>query len=63
MRLVDHVEQLALVEVRVGDDQLVDLVRLENRTQRVGTPEHGQRHVGLGSGHDAHEVVVDPAAP
>ena len=39
VRLLDDLHQLAVAEVRVGDDQLVDLVRCEHGRHRRGRPE------------------------
>ena len=47
VRLLDHLEQVPLAEVRVGDDQLVDGMLGEHGTQlgdlaEGGEPRHGQ---------------------
>ena len=61
--MLDDVHELAIVVVRVGHDQLVDVVSREHRGQRLEAAECGQAVVvGRSSPNGADEVVVDPAA-
>src|SRR5439155_8215245 len=62
MRLLDDLDQLAVAEVGVGDDQLVDLARREHRGKRGECPEHRQPRAVPGVSDHPDEVVVDSAA-
>ncbi len=62
MGLVDDLEQLALAEVRVRDDQLVHPLARQDRGQVAHGAEHRQAHALRRRSHGADELVVDPAA-
>ena len=61
VRLLDDLDQLAVVEVGVGHDQLVDVVLGQHRRERRELPEHLQARAVRRRGDGADEVVVDPA--
>ena len=61
MRVLDDVHGLTVVVVRVGHDQLVDVVVESTASSASGAAEGGQAVVGVGT-RRADEVIVDPAA-
>ena len=59
--LLDDLDELAVVEVGVGDDQLVDVVLRQHGRERREVAEHAQARAVRRRGDRADEVVVDPA--
>ncbi len=60
--LLDDVDELAVADVGIRDDQLVDLARGEHRGQR-GEPAEDGKACSVGRARDrADELVLDPAA-
>ena len=61
--MLDHLEELPVGEVGVGDDHLVHLVLVEDAAQVVEAAEHRQVDPAGRRGDRADELVVDSAPP